>query len=732
MSDSTIIADPLRIGDPASQDATTREIKHGSSREEASKFLNHFIAFVKARKLYAEGHARLVHRMGEWKKACATLHDRFDEIDMLIKSNSIYVNRFLFELDTPLLTAFAPELIRRLIRFISIGPGVMEDELNALAELLLEDPETLAARGGARSALRARHPEHIRLYEFSYDMENTMDSEEDFELVRLLARYEYGEDAEGYVIGRLNQMNAAPKDRARLRRLLSSKVLSRDLEKLRELIDETTTCADLGVHASDLLIHLVKSLEPYESLFDQEGDHFLEKILEAVVRGLRERLEDTRSTSSPKADLPRKELLDQVAERTLSTPAVLIEWLSLDVNGLGLELSDRQSDALKTIFARPEGENRKIRFGNTEIEALKITPTRSSRPAPSKRDDLPTADTLEGIAEAFDDLASVVKGSCFRLQADYRGAPHLDTLIELYLHEKKPEARARIHLEMAEFLTRCLADQDTQKVLPDDWTSRLRKGLNPSDLPLLFRTSSLCEVILRRHLEGGEDWGVVLGEVSKEESAAFAGALGRILTREDSTVTVADVADYIPHCQDKLVSWLFNVLNGDEPPPPHEKIMVLLGTVHSERIVPLVEIYLKDLDPDDGFDLLEHLIAIDTPQAARVVCAQLARADEITRESVIHLLGRSRQSIAEQTLMRLLEAPSIWSWKNAHETMAALNALKLCGTEKSLVVIEALIRRWWMVLTSPGRQTRNLARETLTEVNERIATPDLARGEEER
>jgi hypothetical protein len=133
-----------------------------------------------------------------------------------------------------------------------------------------------------------------------------------------------------------------------------------------------------------------------------------------------------------------------------------------------------------------------------------------------------------------------------------------------------------------------------------------------------------------------------------------------------------------------------------------------------------VDLLFKEMEPAACLPLAHRLMEVDNIQSIRVVISLLEDADGSTREAVLRLLGESGQAAAEQMLLRVVDGRTPWRGDPVQERLAALQALKKCGTAQSVDLLQRLSTKWILLFSKTGRKTRSQAAEALDAVNERL------------
>ena len=127
-------------------------------------FLRQVVAFGRVMRIYAEGHRRLQENMRQLKDvANQMLMGHQDGLDFTVRASGLRVDGQPVHQEPALVEAFCEILRVRGIRIMILRPGVTEEELYLLADLLSRDARELRAIGGADSVLSEELHPHFNL-----------------------------------------------------------------------------------------------------------------------------------------------------------------------------------------------------------------------------------------------------------------------------------------------------------------------------------------------------------------------------------------------------------------------------------------------------------------------------------------------------------------------------------------------------------------------------------------
>lgn len=685
-------------------------------REALRDFLYRFIAYVKARKLYPPGHDRLRKQLESWLTATRAILEGSEEVRLFVQPGAVFVNGEEFGAGDRIASEFAPELVKRLIRYVAVQRGVEAEELAALAEPLLLEPEALRQAGGARAMLAEAGVAHLLLIEFSYDMGSYVASAEDVEVARTLARYEAGGLPEQYVLRRLGELGVGEQERRRLAQLLIQPEVAGRLSSLAEALGRFGKASRTEVHTSDLVLYVVRNLAQAEEELGGLGPREAAQAFIYLLDRLQERL---LLALADREGRSRREVLTRVAQRMMSSPEELMRWLSPGSERLSVTLSPDLAELLKVIFSKAESGRRRIRFGDTVLKTLESS--EEVEPEPSER--TPRAEVREvrtaEVARRFNQLRAELGPTRFTLEEQAVTSAHLDVLLELLRRESQPAARERILRELAAVIGR-----NSAQGAPWRLAQRLLGGrvdLQEQELEILLRSPSVAVLALEEFLDGEARWEPVLRGVAARQQAGFAEALARLVLEAPEAPPLSRLQGFIDICQDGLVDWLTARFQEPEVRGRMERVVSLVLACRTIRVVPLAERLLPEVGPEARRALLHLLVRIEDARAVSALADHLLTSDRETRRDILYLLGQSSQPLAEETL---LAVAARWHWLGGRlsERLTALSSLARCGGERAVPVLRRLARSWLLRLTPGGRQVRRRAAEALRAVEARLAS----------
>ena len=697
-------------------------------REVLRDFLYRFIAYVKARKLYPPGHERLTKQLESWLEAAEAVFAHQEEVSLFVQPEAIFVSGQKFGADDRIASEFAPELVKRLVRYVTVEPGVTGEELAALGEPLLLEPEALRQAGGARSLLAEAGVSHVLVIEFSYDMGSYVTSEEEVEVVRILARYERGVLPEQYVLRRFGELQVSAEEKQRLGQLLQDPGAAGRLGSLAELVSRFAVGGEAEVHTSDLVLYVVRSLTQVERELDQEVtgqdsarvfSHLLDRVQERLMVAL----------ANP-GEVERREVLSRVARQMMSSPEELIRWLSPDADRTAVALSPDLAELLKAIFSRAESGRRRVRFGEgvlRTLEAPEEEPSDAPVPRTERAEDRQV--DLAELARRFAELREQLGDRRFALDLGAVVPAHIDILLELLKHENEPVARERILRELSTFVGQRLARTDRGGSRLADRVLGESAHIDAADLEVLLLAPQVCRQALREFLGGEARWESALTRVAERHQVSFAAALGGLVVEAESAYPLAPLSDFLSACQDELVDWLQHRLDDEEHPPPLDRVVSLTLACRNIRAAPLVERLLGEAGPQGRRALLRLLVQMNDARAVSSLSDQLLTSGRQTRQDILYLLGESSQPLAEEALL-VVATRSHWPGRRLEERLTALSSLARCATERSLGRLRRLAGSWLLGLTAGGRQVRERAGGAVRMVEGRLAAGQ-AEGEEQ-
>ena len=705
---------------PPSSGPRGEKAKRGAPRPALRDFLYRLVAYVKARKLYPPGHDRLAKQMESWLEAAETVFASQKEVSFFVQPKAIFVSGEEFGPDDRILSEFAPEFVKRLVRYVTVEEGVTAAELEALAEPLLLEPEALQEAGGARALISERGVSHVLVIEFSYDMGRYLTSDEDVEVVRTLARYELGVMPEQYVLHRLGELELSPQEKDLMGKLLLDPEVGRKLASLAQVLGQFSAGTETEVHTSDLVVYVVRSLVETGQELGEVVQENAVQLLSHMLGQVNERLLVTLADTDV---LRRREVLSRVAKQMMASPDALLRWVAPDADQMSVTLSPDLAELLKAIFSRAQSGPRRVRFGETVLKTLE---------APTEAPTEPSARTARADEHAVDLAALGQRFTALREELGQRRLTmgpvavtpaHVDILLQLLRGEDQPAARERVLRELGTFLGRQLSGDGDQRDL--HLADRVIGGeaqLSDEDLQSLLLAPEVCQQALREFLRGEERWRGALERLADRHQASFAGILGTLVLWGGPAAATKQLDGLIRGCQDELVDWLQRQLDTSEDPPPLDRVVSLTLACRTIRVVPLVERLLGQVAPEARRALLRTLVFLDDARAISVLNDLLFTGDRPTRGVILYLLGESGHPLAEEALLDVA-ARRHWLGGDLEERLVALSSLARCGTARSRALLERLAESWLLGLTAGGRQVRERARQALAAVQARLAAP---------
>ena len=136
----------------------------GSSGHAVCGFLRQLVAFGRVMRIYAEGHRRLQENMRQLMTvANSMLVGHTGGLDFAVRAGGLRVAGKPVHQEPALVEAFCEILRVRGVRIMILRPGITEEELYLLADLLSRDARELRAIGGADSVLSEELHSHFNL-----------------------------------------------------------------------------------------------------------------------------------------------------------------------------------------------------------------------------------------------------------------------------------------------------------------------------------------------------------------------------------------------------------------------------------------------------------------------------------------------------------------------------------------------------------------------------------------
>jgi len=725
-------------GAPAGQ--SHGPMKTGVGRDLLRDFLYRFIACLKARRLYPPGHARLKKQLDAWFEVTEAILAEQTRLSIFVQPEAIFVNGEEFaggpSLDPgagrdgragaarsdPIVAEVIPEFVKRFLRYIALERGVTRQELEALTDLLLVEPEELGDAGGARAYLSEHAGGHVRLIEYEYDMASYADDEEELETTRTRELFYEGLLPEQRVVHRLRELSASSEEKQVLSMFLKTPAVA---DRLRELVDVMKevggsdggrSAADL--HVSDLIIHVVRRL----ARASESGDIDLAQSIDAFV-ALLEQLRTHLQAALAEAEGDKgRAMLQHVAKQMLSSPEALLHWATSKPGQPTVAVSSDLAEVLKLIFTREDSGPRSFTFGDTELQPLDVSePEVIEQEAPKPRPPPPGTDVTE-LAKRFQAIEEELRDRRLHMDLSKLGTSYLSVLLELLAHEKDPGARRRLLEELQKVLE--LEAQQSQQgggSRPVGLFERATAGLDKQERRALLAVPAIFSVALRELLQGNRRWSRALEEVAREHKAMAAEALGQLVLESEEPVQVHALDDLIFECEGELLDWVYRRLDDEGEPPPIQRLVALCSACQEVRVIPLVERLLGLAAPQAKRALYRLLVELDDPRAVELLTRQFRAGDAATREDILYLLGQSSQPAAESTLLEVALRNHLLGG-GLRERLTAITALAHCGGELALTELGQMVHRWTLNFLPGGWTVRSRALEAISNIEDRLWT----------
>lgn len=692
---------------------------HRAPREALREFLYQTIGYIKARKLYPPGHNRLKKQFRSLWDSTQKILDDQGAVSLFVQPDAIYVSGEKFGTEDSIIKDFTPELVKRLIRYVIIEKEARKDELEALVKPVLMDPKEIHAAGSLQTLLDETLPEeeprHVHIVELHYDMEDFVKSEEDLEIVRTLARYEHGPGSEPYVLKRLGEFKINDEERIKLNSLLLKPEIDEKLAGLKDLFGQMPPHVQEQIHATDLMIYLVRNITETEFEIGVQDDIDSTQMVAYILDKIHERLLTALSDTK---GLPRREILDQVAQQTMSSPDALLEWLSIEAGNLNVAFSPDQASMIKAIFSKPKEGKRSIKFGKTQLETLEAPDPPPEPPSESLTEALDKKQS-SNMAEQYARFKEKYGSAKFHLDMRTVTPAHVDVLLQILFIEEDEKARERILREVGHFFGRYLnQDLPKDKFLLTDRFIKVVDRLSESEMAIVLRSTPVCRQALQEFFRGQKHWQGALDCAIRNYPASFAAALGGLMLDGVSDIPLSEIQPFVPQCQDKLVDWLLNRLRDRESPPSVRRVAAIALACRTPRMVPLVEKLFEEMDPNDRVPLLQVLAQVDNNRSIRLLCSQLTDVDHATREVILRMLGESKNLLAEKALLEVAAQPH-WGRERLQERLTALSSLYSCGTEYSRDKLHKILKNFWLPIIPGGRKVRRMAANALEAIGAR-------------
>jgi hypothetical protein len=143
----------------------TAQTRGAGSAHAVCSFLRQLMAFGRVMRIYADGHRRIQENMRQLKTVADELIGaRADGVTLEVRTTGLRVEGRSVHQEPALVEAFSEVLRVRGIRMMNLVPGITEEELHLLADLLSKDARELREEGGAEAKLSGESHPHFSLY----------------------------------------------------------------------------------------------------------------------------------------------------------------------------------------------------------------------------------------------------------------------------------------------------------------------------------------------------------------------------------------------------------------------------------------------------------------------------------------------------------------------------------------------------------------------------------------
>ena len=703
------------------------------------EFIRRLLGYVKSRRLYPPGHARIGAQLDAWHRTTVELLAGVPEITLCVEPDALIVMGRKLDDREPLAAELAAELIRRLVRHIAIAPGVGAGDLSAVAEILLLDPDVLKARGGAAAVIAEAKASAIAVMGFSYDMQEYVQDSTDVELARSLSRCNAAGTPEE-VVGEFAEKRVSSDERGLLKELMADDSIRERLGALGMLVARNAGTAAEGkraakqVRASDVLVLLVRELAP-------GGAGGAENVLalKDEIAALLDRMKtDLTNAAMNAAVASREQALSALAASLFGSREAVRHWVGQSQSAQR-QAGGSGADALRAIFSRVGGTSRSFRLGASVLAALKasgaaspaapaaapgtapVTPPGKApaAAAPGKRGDDPPEATLANVARGLAALTEKCGGARLEWDAAKIDRSHRDTLLALVECEEDAAAREGIGQRLAAFLDRKL-EEDAQagSVLMAGVTEACGAKLRDSDRAILVGAPAVCAWALGRLIDANESaWYAALRFVAK--SAVFAQAFGTLLLTRSASMPQERLREFCPLCYEDLCKFLAAKVHDETRSSRLERVVECVLANVSPAAVGVIEQLLPRVGAGARQQLFSRLVEIDNREAFGVISRELVSANLHVRMTIIKTLGYSGSALAEAVLADRLGGGGA-DKADVEERLACLESLRRLGTERCLDAIQAIAGDWRLLFSSKGRRLRAQAKAAAKAVRARL------------
>jgi len=671
------------------------------SSELARELAKKFNIFIKALRLYAEGHIRRKISLEEWMEVLERALKEEKSISFFSEGSCLCVQAIDVTEGDEVLSGLARDFIKRYICFFQIRRGVTAEEMLVFAKIFLPRPQDIREQGGPLKFFEKEPLKSIRVVETLYVPESSLKQLDPQDMAAVFEQW----SAEKEAFTRSSFLQGLSEERREFFRKLLD-----DTDVMKECLNITAFCWRL---ATSLAIDARQTQFLRDLLYDLASfdwsEHFQDwdagkNVFLAVLRSLHERMKE-RFVEEEESEQKRT-ILTAIASRLFKgSPGFFADLLRQSDRATD-RMGSSVAELLKGVFPREHFAGKKVTFKealNTLKEgsgAQEKTTSAGKDLAASKEGLLPAETPVEAIERKVLEMAEAEQTER-EIELEAARPIYRRILQEIARVEKDPSLKQRIVLQIikasaedtgalralnpedardllliegVEAKERLLFLGEVSSILGVEATVRLYlKGLKAEEIGEAART--LFEVGGAEAVEAVLDF--YCEEKSPERKEALASALVWLERRSLSLVE-----ERLQRADESMAKDLFRLLSRMRSPAAGALLWTLAEVGDTERRILAVQALGKRTEPGD-IPLLERLLD--------------GRSREVRRLAIFYL-GERRDPRAIMSLSEVAEKGSRFS-RPAEERILALEALVKIKPEAALPVLRRLVRggilAWW-------------------------------------
>lgn len=479
--------------------------------------------------------------------------------------------------------------------------------------------------------------------------------------------------------------------------------------------------ADTTVDKHDLLLAMTTSfLQSSPETTRPDGN-----AQEAIACGLK----TLRVRVTKEADGEEKpsalEILDRIATRMMQDPDSIFKWLAETDENLDLGAATSMGELMKATFTRSKTGVRSMPFGETELQTLK-SPSKEEDPHnPGKAQTPQEGPTLSDVFKLYVRLKRSVGNRRFDLSLQDVEEAHFHILNDLLLREADPQARARIANVLKLFLATHLEEENEENSpFKFEYIEERIFKLRHDEQALITQTPSIFRRILSELQWGEQRWYGTLTRMARNSPEEFAEQLGEWCLSEHASTEISEIQSLVTTSEKAIIPWLDKKTRAQMDGKEADSLAGLALLCRRQTVLPVLERLLKSVSGDLSGRVMRKLIDSKVPACIKTIAAELEQAEGNRKEMILHLLGDSPLTEAEDLLLARITNIKLTN-NDTQSACAALWALGRCGTDRSLPELKKIKSNLLFLFTGNNRMIKNHADKAYRAVKNRIKRPGI-------